>query len=73
MERCGAGLAPDEADELAVEGNAPAVGCGFGVGVDVEAAEEAMDAFVGEAALAEETDFVVQGGVDLGFGGGDEA
>ena len=69
----GRGLAPDEADEQAVEGDAPALGCGLGIGVDVEAAEEAVDALVGEAALAEEADFVLEGGVDLGFGRGDEA
>jgi hypothetical protein len=45
---------------------------GLGDGVDIEAAEEAVDALVGEAALAEEADFVVQGGVDLSFGGRDE-
>jgi hypothetical protein len=49
------------------------MGGGLGGGIDIEAAEEAVDALVGEAAFAEETDFVVQGGVDLDFGGGDEA
>lgn len=49
------------------------MGGGLGSGVDIEAAEEAVDALVGEAALAEEADFVLQGGVYLGFGGGDEA
>ncbi len=49
------------------------MGGGLGAGFDIEAAEETMDALVGEATLAEEADFVVQGGVNLGFGGGDEA
>ena len=62
---------PDEADELAIKGDAPLMRGGLGGGVDIEAGEEAVDAVVGEAALAEETDLFLQDGVDLGFGGRD--
>lgn len=40
----------------------------FGCGLDVESCEEVGDAFVGEAALAEETDLVGEHRDDLGGG-----
>ena len=42
---------------------------GLWLGVDVEAAEEAVDALVAEAALAQDADLVVESGGDLGCHG----
>ena len=69
----GRGSAPDEADELIVGGKVPVLTGGFGVGVDIEAAEEAVDAVVGESTLAEKADFVLQADVGGRFGDGREA
>ena len=49
------GFAPDQANQLIVGGKLPVLAGGLGVGVDIEAAEEAVDALVGEAAFAEDT------------------
>ena len=51
----GKGFAPDQANELIVDGQLPVFTRGFGAGVDIEAAEEAVDALVGEAAFAQDT------------------
>ena len=66
----GSGWAPDEADQLVVEHGLPVVlggAGGFGAGVDVEAAEQAVDAVFAEAALAEDADLFVENGVGLGW------
>jgi len=56
----GEGFAPDEADELIVGGKLPVMIGGFGVRIDIEAAEEAVDALVGEAAFAQDTNLLVK-------------
>ena len=73
MDGGGEGFAPDETDELVVGGQAPMLAGGFGVGVDMEAAEEAVDALVGEAAFAQDAEFFEQERVGrrIPFGDGD--
>ena len=56
MDGVGEGFAPDEADELIVGGRLPVLIGGFSAGIDIEAAEEAVDALVGEAAFAEDAE-----------------
>ena len=51
----GKGFAPDQANELIVGGKIPMLTRGLGAGVDIEAAEEAVDALVGEAAFPQDT------------------
>ena len=77
----GKAFAPDETNELIVHGKLPVLAGGFGVRVDIEAAEEAVDALVGETAFAQDTNLFHEEGVwlggsqrgrVLGFGAGDE-
>jgi hypothetical protein len=51
----GQGFAPDEPNQLIVDGKLPVLAGGFGARVDIEAAEEAVDALVGETAFAQDT------------------
>jgi hypothetical protein len=65
----GEGSAPDETNQLIIDGKVPVLAGGFGAGVDIEAAEEAVDALVGEAAFAEDANLFHEG-VCLGCVGG---
>ena len=68
MDGVGKGFAPDQANELIVDGKLPVQTRGFGAGVDIEAAEEAVDALVGEAAFAQDANLFDEEGVWLGGG-----
>ena len=57
MDWFGRGFAPDQANELIVGWQIPVFTRGSGAGVDIESAEEAVDALVGEAAFAEDANF----------------
>ncbi len=63
MDGCGKGFAPDEAYQLIVGGKLPVLPRGLGTGVDIEAAEEAVDALVGEAAFTQDANLLHEDGV----------
>ena len=68
----GKSAAPDETNQLIVDGKVPVLSGGLGTGIDIEAAEEAVDAFVGEAAFAQEANLLDEEGVCRGGSGRNE-
>jgi hypothetical protein len=58
-------FAPDEPNQLIVQGDAPMLAGRLGMGVDIEAAEEAEDAFVRETTGAQDTNLLHEEGVCL--------
>ena len=69
MDWGGKRFAPDETNQLIVDGKRPVLTRGFGAGIDIEAAEEAVDALVGEAAFAQDANLFHEERVWLGGSG----